>query len=290
MQAEEDIPSLAPWLINGEVYSANYNQAFRARGIRQIIYTNTLPDDPLFPYYYALSPKEQLHSQGGAPEREREAFNEISYTMARQQADIMGVGVYAWADLGPHPETFWLGYAVGASAAWHPGSPDPQELTHRFYDLFYGAGATDMGRLYQLMSTQAQFFSGSWDSEPAGPVVFGYSYGIGPFTPHHSTLPLPSVPSGDYLRLRPQSGPDNARRLELAWKFLAENDELLNLLYRNLPAVKFNRHNLEVYLSIAKLYRQNLLMLIRLERDQQNARNRPESRRETAICRCSGGA
>jgi hexosaminidase len=264
MQAE-DIPSLAPWLINGEVYSAKYNQAFRARGIRQIIYTNTLPDDPLFPYYYALSPKEQLHSKAGAPEREREAFNEISYTMARQQADIMGVGVYAWADLGPHPETFWLGYAVGASAAWHPGSPDPQELTHSFYDLFYGEGATDMGRLYQLMSTQAQFFSGSWDSEPAGPVVFGYSYGIGPFTPHHSSLPLPSVPSGDYLRLRPQSGPDNARRLELAWKFLAENDELLNLLYRNLPAVEFNRHNLEVYLSIAKLCRQNLLMLIRLE-------------------------
>ncbi len=96
MQAE-DIPQLPPWLINGEVYSPAYNQAFRARGIRQIIYTNTLPDDPLFPYYYSLSPNEQVHSHGGAPEREREAFNEISYTVARQQADIMGVGVYAWA-------------------------------------------------------------------------------------------------------------------------------------------------------------------------------------------------
>jgi hexosaminidase len=264
MQAE-DIPLLEPWLINGEVYSPEYNQAFRARGIRQIIYTNTLPDDPLFPFYYPLSPHEQVHPREGIPERARQAFDEISYTMARRQADIMGAGIYAWADAGPHPDTYWLGYAVGASAAWRPGSPDPQELTHSFYDLFYGRGATEMGRLYQLMSTQAQFFGSSWDSEPSGPVVFGYSYGIGPFTPHHATLPLPSVPSADYLHLRHEWLPENARRLELTRKFLGESDELLNLLYTNLASVEFNRHNLEVYLSIAKLCRQNLTMLIDLE-------------------------
>ena len=261
----EDIPQLSAWLINGEVYSPAYNKAFRARGNRQIIYTNTLPDDPLFPFYYALSPHEQLHSQEGMAERATRAFEEISYSMARQQADIMGVGVYAWADAGPHPETYWLGYAVGASAAWHPGSPDPYELAHSFYHLFYGQGATEMGRLYQLMSTQAQFSAGSWDSEPSGPVVFGYSYGIGPFTPHHATLSLPSVPSADYLRLRHDWLTDNTRRMELTWKFLERNDELLDLLYKNLPSVEFNRHNLEVYLSIAKLCRQNLMMLVHLE-------------------------
>jgi hypothetical protein len=261
MQAE-DIPLLQPWLINGEVYSPPYNLAFRARGIRQIIYASSQPSaDSPFPSDYVLSPNEQLHAGREAPERATQAFNEISHTVARQQADIMGVGVYAWADEGSNSETYWLGYAVGASAAWHPGSPDPHELTHSFYNLFYGQGATQMGRLYQLMSTQAQFFRGSWVSEPGGPLVFGYSYGIGPFTPHHATLPLPSVPSADYLQLRHEWLPDNARRLELAWKFLGENDELLNLLYLNLPSVEFNRHNLEVYLSIAKLFRQNLLML-----------------------------
>jgi hypothetical protein len=261
----EDIPLLPPWLINGEVYSSTYNQAFRALGIRQIIYTNTLPDDPLFPFYYVLSPKEQVHSGEGTTERATQAFEEISHSMARQQADIIGVGVYAWGDRGPHPETYWLGYAVAASAAWHPGSPDPHQLTQSFYDLFYGKGATAMGRLYQLMSTQAQFFSSSWDSEPAGPVMFGESYGIGPYPSHHATLPLPSVPSADYLRLRSNWSQENSRRIDLAWKFLGENDELLNLLYKNLPSVEFNRYNLEVYLSIAKLCRQNLLMLKDLE-------------------------
>ena len=48
--------------------------------------------------------------------------------------------------------------------------------------------------------------------------------------------------------------------MDLAWKFLGENDELLDLLYRNLPAVEFNRYNLEVYLSLAGICRQNLLL------------------------------
>ncbi len=168
-------------------------------------------------------------------------------------------------DEGPHPETYWLGYAVGASAAWHPGSPDPQELTHSFYTLFYGRGATQMGRLYQLMSTQAQFFASSWDSEPSGSAGVWILVWNRTLYCAACDFAAPPVPSADYLHLRHEWLPDNARRLELAWKFLGENDELLNLLYRNLPSVEFNRHNLEVYLSIAKLCRQNLLMLVDLD-------------------------
>ncbi|HVP45701.1 MAG TPA: hypothetical protein VMT32_03925 [Bryobacteraceae bacterium] len=70
--------------------------ADRGRGIRQVIYTNSLPDDPLFPFYYVLSPREQLHPRGGVEERATQVFNEISYTSARREADIAGAGVYAW--------------------------------------------------------------------------------------------------------------------------------------------------------------------------------------------------
>ena len=48
--------------------------------------------------------------------------------------------------------------------------------------------------------------------------------------------------------------------------FLAENDELLGLLHENLRTVGLNRYNLEVYISIAQLYRQNLEMLLDLGR------------------------
>ncbi|MGH9470322.1 MAG: hypothetical protein ACRD1N_08270, partial [Terriglobia bacterium] len=53
-------------------------------------------------------------------------------------------------------------------------------------------------------------------------------------------------------------------RLELASTFFTQNDEVMDLLHRNLLSVQFNRYNLEVYLSIAWLCRQNLDMLMEL--------------------------
>jgi hexosaminidase len=269
----KDIPLLPSWLVNGEVYSPDYDQAFRMRGIRQMIYTNSHPEDPLFPYYYLLSPAEEVNPSENPQERAHQVFEEISFSRARHDANLMGADIYAWEDnQGLHPETFWLGYAVGASAAWHPGSPDPQELTHSFYRLFYGHGATKMGRLYQLMSTQAQFWATSWDSKASGelPLVFGYSYGTGPFAPHIQTLHLPPIPTPDYLHVSHQWARQNTRRVNLAWKLLSENDELLDLLYTNMASVQFNTYNLQVYLSIARLYRQNLHMLIGLAQIDRN--------------------
>jgi hypothetical protein len=49
--------------------------------------------------------------------------------------------------------------------------------------------------------------------------------------------------------------------LQLAQKSLSDNDEVLGLLNRNLQAVQFHSYNLEVFLSIAQLYRHNLEML-----------------------------
>ena len=233
----QDIPLLTDGLINGEVYSPVYNEAFRAAGIPQMIYTNSQPDDPLFPAAASLPSQDEVHPIV-VEDRTAQAFNEISFTSARNEARIIGAGVYGWGDLGPHPETLWLGYAVGASAAWHPGSPSPFELRESFYRIFYGRGATQMGHIYDLMSAQAQFFATSWDSQPSVkmPLVFGYSYGAGPFAPQVETLPLPSVPTPGYLRLTGNWSEANARRLNLAEKSLVQNDDLFNLLYANIPA------------------------------------------------------
>jgi len=47
----------------------------------------------------------------------------------------------------------------------------------------------------------------------------------------------------------------------LASNSLQENDNLLGLLNENIRRVEFNRYNLEVYLTIAQLCRQNLEMI-----------------------------
>jgi len=259
-----DIEALPPYMINGEVYGPEFDPVFRKHGIRQMIYTSTQGGEArFFPDYFSLPNARRLHPVPSQIDRLADGFREISYQPARSQADLMGAVVAGWADMGLHTETFWLGYATITAAGWHPGSPSVQESAAAFYPLFYGDGAANMDRVYQLMSQQSHFWLDSWEwtTSPRKP-LFGYSYGI--FNPKQpvkdQTLELPPAPGPD-LRFDASWTRNNARRIELASSFLAENDELLGLLHENLRSASLNRYNLEVYVSIARLYRQNLEML-----------------------------
>jgi hypothetical protein len=135
-----------------------------------------------------------------------------------------------------------------------------------------------MGRLYQLMSMQAQFWKESWETAPSTartPIWGDYPREV--FNPPHladdQTLPPLPVPSPDLLRVGYDWTARNTRRLELAAQLLPQNDELLNLLHENQNRVEFNRYNLTVYASIAKLYRQNLEMLLDFARISHRLRS-----------------
>jgi hexosaminidase len=274
-----DIPSLPSYLINGELYGKNFDRAFRARGIKQMVFTSTVGwQELLFPSYYIRPATEMLPGPSGGeyepvppgPGIIPEMFNLISYTPEREDADLMGTVVAGWGDEGLHPETMWLGYATGLASAWHPGAENPRELIASFHRLFYGRGATDMGRIYQLMSEQGQFYKDSWNvvASTARKGIWG-DYKPVIYKPRRpakdQTLPLPPSPSAELLNRVHGWARENRRRLELASLFFSQNDELMDLLHRDLQSVQFNRYNLEVYLSIAWLYRQNLKMLLELQ-------------------------
>lgn len=274
-----DISALPAYLVNGELYGPSFDPVFRAHGIRQMIYVWTEGEEQLFPQYYVLPSDRRLHPvrEQGAEGRVREMFEQTSFTSLASlssvrpdyaqpnQADVMGQFLAGWGDAGLHPETFWLGYAAGPAAAWHQGAPDPSEMESSFYRLFYGPGAVGVGKLYQIMSEQAQFWEDSWDTaaSTARTPIFGNSYGV--FNPprpaQDQVLPALPVPNAESLHVEFSWRKNNARRLELAGNFLADNDHLIDLIDANLPRVEFNRYNLAVYLSIADLYRQNLVML-----------------------------
>jgi hypothetical protein len=121
-----------------------------------------------------------------------------------------------------------------------------------------------MDRLYQLMSSQAQFWSDSWETAPANARKPIWGNSNGPFEQprpaRDQNIPLPPLPAAD-LAYRSEWASQSDARLQLASDFLAENDELLGLLHDNLPRADLNSYNLEVFLSIAHLCRQNLEML-----------------------------
>ena len=273
----EDIDSFPPYLVNGEVYGPEFDPKFKAHGLRQLLFTSTVGwKEYLFPNYYLLPETRHLPGPPGGtfepahqgPGSVQEMFDYISFNPARQQAALLGSFVAGWADVGIHPETMWLGYVTGSAVAWHPGAPDPQESMSAFYQLFYGPDTKNMGRLYQLMSEQGQFWKESWDvtASAARTPLWG-DWNIIYHTPRPAsdqTLAVMPAPQMPLLRLESDWDAQNLVRLTTAGEFLAQNDQLLDLIQSNQLSVQFQKYNLQVYLSIAQLFRQNIQMLLRM--------------------------
>jgi len=275
----DDIASLPSHLVNSEVYGPEFDPVFKSHGIRQMIFTSTVGwKEFFFSNYYMLPPADHIPNRSGGGYESvvhgtgyvAQMLDTIENTPARKNADLMGTFVAGWADTGIHPEAMWLGYATGSAAGWHPRAASEQELMSLFYPLFYGPGAANMGRVYQLMSEQGQFWKESWETVPSDartPIWGDWDRINHPAQPaEDQTLPLPAVPSPGVLTVNYDWAAMSQRRLQLAGRFLAENDELLDLLHKNLQQVEFNRYNLELYIAIAQLYRQNIEMLLDLER------------------------
>jgi hypothetical protein len=261
-----DIEALPPYLVSTVVNGPPFDLLYKARGIRQMIHTFTQGEERLFPNYFVLPDSERLHKpQRRETPRVQDGFEMISFHSARKQADLLGIINAGWADAGLHPETFWLGYVCINAVGWRPGTPDAQETMRSFYRIFYGPGARDVERLYRLMSRQAQFWSDSWetvDSTSTKP-IFGNSREI--FSTKRlredQTIPLPPPPSGQDLAYSSSWARPCRGRLRLSARFRVENDELMRLLSANVEKAEFNRYNLEVLQSIAKICRQNLEFL-----------------------------
>jgi hypothetical protein len=259
------IKTLPAHLING-VYDSAWAGTFKDQGMRQMIYTATQGEEPLFPNYYPLPEKNRLHRDKAIKNGNVDNMLEtIQQAITQKKADLMGVIIAGWADAGLHPETFWLGYATGTAAGWNNRNITGKDLTRRFYQAFYGEGTDNIDRAYQLLSKQAQFFDDSWewqDSHLRSP-IFGNHAEV--FENGHPALdqvlqPLP-VPAYKNLALPGTWSPANRKRLQLTDIFLKENDELLTLLQQNLKTVRANRYNIEVMISVTRLCRQNLTMI-----------------------------
>ncbi len=233
----DDIGTLPPFVINGETYGEKFDPLYKSRGIRQMIYNSTEGEEKLFPQYFT------------GDERIASALAQIESDTARQNSNLMGLVIAGWGDMGLHPETFWLGYGAITSGGWSNWTGGAREAVSTFYPLFYGPAVVSMDRIYRLMSEQARLWTDTWqtaDSKARRP-IWGDSNGIFPtgHPAHDQVITFPGMKV-------------EAGKVQDA---LAANDEVQALISENLPLAAFNRYNLEVFLSIAKLCRQNLEML-----------------------------
>lgn len=280
---KSDITSLPSHLINGiNSNSEDYGTAFKDHGIRHLVFTSAQGMEPIFPNYYKLPATVSLPdssqplsddelAQGDLTNgRVAQITSAITSSIKGGKADLMGVVVCGWADSGLNPETFWLGYATGLAAAWNNNQINVEDLSIRFYKSFYGPKIVGMERVYQLLSTQAQFWKNSWPTKRSSnrtPII-GTNYGLFdiPQLVSDHVLPPLSLPGGKNLFLAEDWNVQNAENLELAEKYLLESDELLALIQQNFIQIKSQHYNLLVLYSVAKLCRQNLNMLLNLKR------------------------
>lgn len=266
-----DIPTLPSHLVNG-VYDSSTASKYRENKMRQFIYTYTQGEEPLFPSYYPMSSGDSVAdaAKDRATGRVEGMLKTISSAVSEKKSDFMGVFIAGWADAGLHPETFWLGYATGAAAGWNHNSVTAKELKDRFYNSFYGSGTVNIEKVYQLLSSQAQFYDESWEWKPSKwrKPIFGNHAEIyqTPKPARDQTLPMLPVPSAKDLSIKGDWSKAHQQLLLSARKALNENYELTDLLHENLRNVQYQQYNLEVMLSVALLCRQNLTMLLGLNK------------------------
>lgn len=263
----DDIKKLPTHLING-VYDSSWASAFKERGIRQLIYTSTQGEEPLFPNYYPLPPgKTLVEENGNLPARVPGLLQTITQAIKEKKADLAGVIVAGWADAGLHPQTFWLGYATGAAMGWNLSLASAEEFANRFFSTFYKPENASIKRIYELASRQAQFYEDSWEWKPSQlrtPIFGDHLEVFDPPQPaKDQELLLLPVPAAEDLYIHYNWIDSNQKRLQLAKEFLTESDELLKLL-RSLKAEN-NNYNIEVIKSVTSICRQNILMLFQLK-------------------------
>lgn len=265
-----DVPACPPWMINGLTHGGEFDAAFKAHGIRSTAYLSLAGSERLFPDYAVTAPDRMLHPRERMKEKVEALIGLARSEPLRKNNLLTGTIVAGWADMGLHPETFWLGYGAINAAGWNPRDTERNQAAADFYRLFYGPSAQNMDRIYRLLSTQAQFYADSWEIERTKFRSPTWGNSRGRFEPRRPGpehgLPLPKVPQGETFGADEEWSKANARRLELAEKNLCENDELIGLLHDNLARVEFNAYNIEVFLSVVKLCRQNLEFLKQLER------------------------
>jgi hexosaminidase len=254
-------------LVNG-VYNKQIAADYKKHGIRQFVYTSTQGAEPIFPNYYPLHTKTAVMADGSDRSSGRVAgiLREINTAFTENLSSFMGVVIAGWADAGPHPETFWLGYTTGSAAGWNNKNISAADASARFMNAFYGPGQKDMDSVYRILSVQAEFHTASWDwiASPWRPMIKGNSDSLFLKPERDQTLPLLPVPESGSLAITNKAYPVNAQRLATAQSMLPRNQYALQLLNDNKSRAGTQLYNLEVLESVAAICGQNLRMLVTL--------------------------
>jgi hypothetical protein len=247
-----DVPRLPTGIINCVYQNDEMSEAYRRKGIREVLYCPTQGARPIFPDYF-YPPKPDASGQCRV-----DMLSERIRRHPLRKFDPLGTIIAAWDDSGLHVETFWMGWVLGSSWGWNPEGPGKEESVAQFCRAFHGHEAIRMPAAYRALDKLARFWTNSWDQAPS---KRGPSYKRQWHPRHDRVISLPSVPDPDNLDNRPHFRRTYGQLLTEAAAMKDVLGRAREILAENLGRTNRNRYSLEVFLSVAAIFGDFIAML-----------------------------
>jgi hexosaminidase len=189
------------------------------------------------------------------PDYENRLQNIAYYTSSGRDKGALGSLCTAWDDSGLNMELFWLGFVASAEYSWSGDKPGLDEYRNKFVRNFYGPNAEDLLTVYNILSQSGDFWNNSrgknfWRrSETNRPIQF-------PPLPNqqlYNNGEWNEYTSNQNFALNVSSEASRLKRLYVT----AEK-----ILLSNLSKSVDNKLNLEIMLSITRMMKLNVNLLI----------------------------
>lgn len=232
------------------------------QGIRQFVYTSMQGVELLFPNYFSYVDRD-----GKLQPSRLEAARAAMLREGFAPGDFIGAISAAWDDSGPHGETLWLGWGCNAQGSWTPGAP-VAETVASFMEIFYGGDAALLTGIHREMQQAARFYEFTLERLPSKtrPPAYGDWDGKRPTPRSDRAMVSPALPDPRTLAFTPRFSRRYAAAIARVPEQMAANERLTLNLQAALAMVRRNRHNLEVYLSLAALHRHFVHLLAAVAR------------------------
>jgi hypothetical protein len=227
-----------------------YAKEARALGYPVFAYDPNPGIEPLFlPYLFKKSDDGKIEM--GALEKS------YQFLTSRMNKGIFdGMIKTSWDDSGLPIQGWMLSFVVCAAYSWNAAEPGLQEFTNTFYRNYFGKQSSEVDSLFYLMNEASYYYYETLERQ-----VWHYGE-IG-------KTQLPDLPRGDAVEYDPFWNTRYAYQVKKAPEFIAKMDRVMSICRKNIAAETENKHDFELYLSIADLVKhtaQTYLDLSELEK------------------------
>lgn len=230
-------------------------------GIRQLVYISMEGVERVVPNWFS-------HVEGGrfVKGNLQQGFNAYKKGKRAWIGKPIGSFTASWDAVGTHNEAYWLGWATGVQYSWSPGTPPLEQSVEEFMQIYYGPHVTGMVQIYHDLQEGARFFETSWDRIVSRERPPASHYGR---ICRDDWLEIPKLPNASDLSFESAFSERYADRLVRAKELRKKNEMLVYKINENIPLASKNRYGLQVFLTLAKLERHHLDLMLGLQKTEE---------------------